>query len=83
MRPLGALALVPLISFGSSAVLNGFRVLGIGIIATGAYIGHLCLPDQNEWVMYTAIGFIAVLFVTKIAPEIQKDISKELENLNQ
>ena len=83
VRPLGALALVPLISFGSSAVLNGFRVLGIGLIAVASYIGHLCLPDPNEWVMSAAIGFIAVLFVTKVSPEIQNDISKELENLDQ
>lgn len=75
------LLVVPLISFGSSALLNGLVIPGIAIIGMGSYVAHQNSPNSSEWFVYTAVGVLTVWFVTRLSPSISRDIDEELIKL--
>ena len=75
------LLVVPLISFGSSALLNGLVIPGIAIIGMGSYVAHQYSPNSSEWFVYTAVGVLTVWFVTRLSPSISRDIDEELIKL--
>jgi hypothetical protein len=75
------LLVVPLISIGSSALLNGLVMPGIAIIGMGSYVAHQYSSNSSEWFVYTAVGVLTVWFVTRLAPSISRDIDEELAKL--
>jgi hypothetical protein len=75
------LLVVPLISLGSSALINGLVIPGIAIIGIGSYVAHQYSPNGSEWFVYTAVGVLTVWFVTRLAPSISRDIDEELVKL--